>query len=83
MKPDDVTVIDDGDGIYAVFAGNRRAREIVLGLIPTLQFGANPKLPKGTMVAGCLLCCEKCAEDFCAELREAGLSVTLRSRLQS
>jgi hypothetical protein len=75
MRRADVIVIDDGDGMHAVFAHNRRAREIALGMIPTLQFELHPELPDDTMVAACLLCCKKCAESFCGDLRKAGLTV--------
>jgi hypothetical protein len=35
--PHDIAVIDDGDGIYAVFATNTHARSLAEDVAPTLK----------------------------------------------
>jgi hypothetical protein len=58
MKFADVTIINGGGDIYAVFANHRRAREIVSHLVPDAQFTADTIgiLPPDCTVAAVRLC---------------------------
>jgi len=78
--PHDVAVIDDGEGIYAVFATSPHARKCVEDLAPTLSFDTEKTLPVDTTVAAATFCSEEHAQNFCNDLRTAGLVVAFQPR---
>ena len=78
--PHDVAVIDDGEGIYAVFATNPDARKRIENLAPTLTFDADKNLPIDTTAAAALFCSEEHAQNFCDDLRTVGLVVAFKPR---
>jgi hypothetical protein len=70
--PNEVTIIDDGDDIYAVFAG-ARAQEIIRKMIPDVEFRTDPD---STVPPDCKLA----AIGMCSDCLEGFLRHTSRSR---